>query len=79
VQVLAPHEIAPDLAAPATLVDLESGERLAVDASSIADHALRSERMHAALVTELARRRARLVRASSAESFEVACARLLGA
>jgi len=78
VQVLAPHEIDPRLDAPVVLVEPEGGARLAVDPAGIAEHARALERRHEALRRGLARRGARLVRASSAEPFESACARILG-
>ncbi|MCY2961849.1 MAG: DUF58 domain-containing protein [Planctomycetota bacterium] len=77
VQVLAPHEVDPRLAAPTVLLDPESGERLTVGPSAIESHAHELQRRHESLRRELARRGARLVRCSSSEPFEVACARLL--
>lgn len=79
VQVLAPHEIDPRFDAPTILVEPEGGARLAVDPTSIAGHARALEARREALRSALARRGAQLVRASSDEAFESACARLLGA
>ncbi len=79
VHVLAPHEIEPRFDGPAILVEPEGGERLAVDPAAIAGHARAFEAREHALRAALARRGAPLVRASSAEPFEAACARLLRA
>lgn len=79
VQVLAPHEIEPRIDESAVLVDPESGARLAVHRTSLAEHARRTELRRAELTSALARRRARFVQASSAEPFEAAAERFLRA
>lgn len=76
VQVLAPHEIEPRFDAPVVLVDPETGARAVVDPSAIAAHARARAEHDARLRAGLAARGARIVRASSGEPFEAACARL---
>jgi len=80
-QMLAPHERAPFASGPVAWWEPEHGAQLEldVDAAAVAAHARALERLHDARHHELARRGARIARASSDEPFEVALARILRA
>jgi hypothetical protein len=75
-QILAPHEIAPHFDGSVTLVEPESGARLVAGPAALVAHAHELETQRAAFAAALTRRGARFARASSAESFEAAAARL---
>ncbi len=76
-QILAPHEIAPQLDASTRVIDPESGAHLDAGPDVLAQHAQALEVRRRTLAHEFARRGGRFARASSAESLETVCARFV--